>query len=471
MTKQPIGVMGAGWVGLVTAASFADLGHSVVVRDVDPARIEELESGALSIYEPGLDELIRRNRSRLRFTLDAAEVFAATRVVFVCVGTPPTYSGDADLSAVWRLVTELPAGVDDTILVMKSTVPVGTGEAVRAKLDARGLENIVYASNPEFLAEGTALTDFLNPSRIVVGSFAGAGAADVRALYDTLNAPVLETDVPTAEMIKYASNAFLATKISFINEIANVCEDTHADVTVVAEGMGLDPRIGPSFLRAGVGYGGSCFPKDVAALKQVAGNSGYHFQLLNAAIEVNELQKRRLLSKLKWHLGPLRDRTVTLLGVAFKPNTNDIRQAASLVIAARLLAEGARVRAWDPVALQAAGPVLGPEVELCEDLLGSLRGADAAVVVTEWDELGALDLDEARAVMRRPLLIDGRNLFDPDTVRASGFVYEGIGRPSADVDSVSSALAVPERLRFSARAAAQRLRGGEVAGEPNPAGA
>ena len=468
MDKQPIGVMGAGWVGLVTAACFAELGHPVVVRDVDPNRLDMLVSGALPIYEPGLDELVRRNRSRLRFTLDAADVFDAARIVFVCVGTPPTYSGDADLSAVWRLIREIPAGSFDTVLAMKSTVPVGTGRAVRAELDARGLEDVVYVSNPEFLAEGTAVADFRAPSRVVVGSFAGAGAREVARLYEPLGAPLLQTDVPTAEMIKYASNAFLATKISFINEIANVCEDTDADVTVVAEGMGLDPRIGPSFLRAGVGYGGSCFPKDVAALKQVAGNSGYHFQLLTAAIEVNELQKRRVLSKLKWHLGPLRDRTVTLLGLAFKPNTNDMREAASLVLAARLLAEGARVRAWDPVALDVARGMLPPEVDLHEGLLDSLRGADAAVVVTEWDELRLLDLHAARAVMRRAVMVDGRNLFDADAVRRAGFAYEGIGKPSAR--SAPTAGTVPEFLRDSARSAVERLHV-EIAGEPNPAGA
>jgi UDPglucose 6-dehydrogenase len=430
--KPTLGVMGAGWVGLVTAACFAERGHHVVVRDVDSARIRELDTGGLvSIYEPGLAELIAAQRSRVRFTLDALEVFSEARVVFVCVGTPPTYAGDADLSAVWRLVREIPPGVPPTTLVMKSTVPVGTGECVRLELDARGLEHVAYVSTPEFLAEGTAIHDFRHPSRIVVGALDAEHARAVARLYEGLGAPVLTTDVASAEMIKYASNAFLATKISFINEIANVCEETGADVKVVAEGMGLDDRIGPRFLRPGVGYGGSCFPKDIAALKQIAGNSGYHFELLNAVIEVNELQKRRMLTKLKWHLGSLRGKTVALLGLAFKPNTNDVREAASLVLASRLRSEGAHVRAWDPVALDAAKPFLPDDVELSPSLLDALRDADAALIVTEWDELTRVPLDVVRESMRTPLIVDGRNLLDPDRVRAAGIVYEGVGRPSA----------------------------------------
>jgi UDPglucose 6-dehydrogenase len=429
--KPTLGVMGAGWVGLVTAACFAERGHRVIVRDVNAARIQELDGGVLkSIYEPGLAELIAAQRDRLTFTLAAHEVFSEARIVFVCVGTPPTYSGDADLSAVWTLVRELPPDLPQTTLVMKSTVPVGTGKRVRLELDGRGLEQIGYVSNPEFLAEGTAIRDSRHPSRIVIGAFDRERGDAVARLYD-LDAPVLRTDVPSAEMIKYASNAFLATKISFINEIANVCEETGADVEVVAKGMGLDDRIGPRFLRPGVGYGGSCFPKDIAALKQVAGNSGYHFQLLNAVIEVNELQKRRILTKLKWHLGSLRGRTVALLGLAFKPNTNDVRDAASLVLAARLRSEGAHVRAWDPAALETAKPLLPDDVELTPSLADAIRGADAALIVTEWDELAHLPLDLVRSSMRTPLLVDGRNLLDPDVVRAAGILYEGVGRPSA----------------------------------------
>jgi UDPglucose 6-dehydrogenase len=429
---EPIGVLGAGWVGLVTAACFADLGHEVWVRDVDPARIAGLERGDVPIYEPGLAELVAGARGRLHFTLNAADVFGNARLVFVCVGTPPTHSGDADLSAVWHIVDELGSMSQvaaGTTLVMKSTVPVGTGRKARTELDARGLSDIAYVSNPEFLAEGTAVRDFQKPDRVVLGAFDADDADRVAVLYDGLGGEIVRTDVSSAEMIKYASNAFLATKISFINEIANVCEETGADVSVVARGMGLDPRIGPHFLRPGLGFGGSCFPKDVAALKQLAGNSGYHFQLLTSVIEVNELQKRRVVGKLTKHLGPLRGKTIALLGLAFKPDTNDMRQASSLVLAARLLSEGAHVRGWDPVAVDEARPLL-QGVELFEDLIEALTGVDAAVIVTEWQQVRTFPYDEAGRVMKTAVLIDGRNVLDPDEARRALFVYESIGRPS-----------------------------------------
>jgi UDPglucose 6-dehydrogenase len=439
--SEPIGVMGAGWVGLVTAACFADLGHEVIVRDVEASRIAELEAGRVPIHEPGLAKVLDRNRNRLRFTTSSAEVFDRTALAFVCVGTPPTYAGDADLSAVWHVVDEVPDSKDGLVLVMKSTVPPGTGERVRAWLDARGLSHVGYVSNPEFLAEGTAVADFMRPDRIVLGSFRREQGDRVATLYKKLAAPVVRTDVTSAEMIKYASNAFLATKISFINEIANVCEEVGADVKLVADGMGLDQRIGPHFLRAGIGYGGSCFPKDVAALKQLAGNSGYHFQLLTSVIEVNELQKRRVVGKLRKHLGSLRDRTVALLGLAFKPNTNDVREASSLVLAQRLLAEEAQVRAWDPVAIEDARPHLAG-VQLCEDLLEAVTGADAAVIVTEWSELEAFPSPEVRAAMNSPLIVDGRNFLDPEAVRRAGFVYEGIGQPSLPAEGQLAPLTV-----------------------------
>ena len=424
-------MIGAGWVGLVTAACFADLGHDVVVRDIVPERVADLQAGRVPIHEPGLPELLAQARDRLRFTLAMADLFAAARVAFVCVGTPPTYSGDADLSAVWHVLDELPDVDERALLVMKSTVPVGTGEKVRAALDARGLAHVGYASNPEFLAEGTAVRDFQAPDRIVIGAFAESDADRVAALYAPIQAPIVRVDVASAEMIKLASNAFLATRISFINEIANVCEVTGADVEQVARGMGLDHRLGPHFLRAGIGFGGSCFPKDVQALKQLAGNSGYHFQLLNAVIEVNELQKRRVVGKLAKHLGELRGKTIALLGLSFKPNTNDMREASSLVLAARLLAEGATVRGWDPVSLEEAQALM-QGVELCETVLAAVTGADAAVVVTEWPELRGLASSEVRAAMRNPLIVDGRNLLDPEEARAAGFTYEGIGRAGND---------------------------------------
>ena len=430
--KPKIGIFGAGWVGLVTGACFAELGHEVVVRDVVPERIEALQAGRVPLHEPGLEELLERNRERLSFTLEVDDVVDAP-VLFVCVGTPPTYSGDADLTAVWSVVDQLPPLEERALLVMKSTVPVGTGEKVRAALDARGLAHVGYVSNPEFLAEGRAVRDFLNPDRIVVGAFAEEDGAAVEALYAGIEAPVVRTDVASAEMIKLAANAFLMTRISFINEIANVCEAVGADVVEVARGVGLDHRLGPHFLRAGIGYGGSCFPKDSLALKQLASNSGYHFQLLAAVIEVNELQKRRVIQKLQKHLGKLRGKKIALLGLAFKAGTDDMREAPSLVLASRLLAEGAEVRAWDPVAQP--GELIKGAV-LHDTVAGAVRDADAAVIVTEWDELRGLASKEVRDTMARPLIIDGRNLLDPAVVRAAGFAYEGIGRPSSPFEGL-----------------------------------
>ena len=426
-TKPRIGIFGAGWVGLVTGACFAELGHEVVVRDVLPERIEALQAGRMPLHEPGLAELVERNHERLTFTLELGEVVSAP-IMFVCVGTPPTYSGDADLSAVWTVVDQLPALEERAILVMKSTVPVGTGDKVRAALDARGLAHVGYVSNPEFLSEGSAVDDFMRPNRVVVGAFTEADAATLASLYERLGTTIVQADVASAEMIKLAANAFLMTRISFINEIANVCEATGADVVKVAEGVGLDHRLGPHFLRAGIGWGGSCFPKDGVALKQLASNSGYHFQLLNAVIEVNELQKRRVVGKLEKHLGKLRGKTVALLGLAFKPNTDDLREAPSLVLASRLLAEGAEVRAWDPVA-DASRLLQG--VTFCDSVLDAVADVDAAVIVTEWDELRALASEEVRQAMRRPLIVDGRNLLDPEQARAAGFTYEGIGRAAS----------------------------------------
>jgi UDPglucose 6-dehydrogenase len=444
--KEPLGVIGAGWVGLVTAACFADLGHDVVVRDVVPERIADLEAGRVPIYEPGLSELLAANRERIHYTLELSDVFADARIAFVCVDTPPTRSGDADLSRVWRVVAELPEGQEQIILVMKSTVPVGTGARVRERLNRSGRGHVRYVSNPEFLAEGSGLRDFNNPDRVVVGSFADKEGDAVASLFEFVDAPVLRCDVASAEMIKMASNAFLATRISFINEIANVCEVTGADVESVAQGVGLDHRLGPHFLRAGIGYGGSCFPKDTSALKQLAANSGYHFQLLAAVIEVNELQKRRVIWKLETHLKPLRGKTVALLGLAFKPKTNDMREAPSLVLASRLIAEGAEVRGWDPIAYEAAKGVL-EDVDLKETYLDAVRGADAAVIVTEWDELKGLLDPEVAAVMRTPLLVDGRNLLDPDEARAAGFTYESIGRASQEVEGSDVAEAVEPELQ------------------------
>ncbi|MHB9149907.1 MAG: UDP-glucose dehydrogenase family protein [Thermoleophilia bacterium] len=425
-------IIGAGYVGLVTAACMAELGHQVIGLDIDPERVRLLNAGEVPIFEPGLAELIAANRTRLSFTTDAAEAHAAGEFFFLCVDTPPTHSGDADLTRIWQAIESMPISDGDRVFVTKSTVPVGTGASVRAELARRGFERLRYCSNPEFLREGTAIHDFMHPDRVVVGSDDPQVCARVAALYEGLQTTVVMTNVASAEMIKYASNAFLATKISFINEIANVCEVTGADVRTVAHGMGLDSRIGPHFLQAGIGYGGSCFPKDVSALKQLAGNSGYHFQLLTAVLEVNELQKRRVIGKLKRHLGnELHGLRVALLGLAFKPNTDDIREASAIVLAGRLLAEGVEVVAYDPVAMENARSLL-PSIEYVASPQEALRGADACVLVTEWAEFVRLDWAEARDAMRRPLIIDGRNALDGKALVNLGFTYEGIGIVSAD---------------------------------------
>jgi UDPglucose 6-dehydrogenase len=434
-----IGIFGAGYVGLVTGTCFADLGHEVVIRDIVPARVEALRAGKVPIYEPGLEELIVKNASRLSFTTEIAEVVEGADVLFVCVGTPPTHSGDADLSAVWKVVDELPREGRRVVLVMKSTVPVGTGAKVRAALDERGLTHVGYVSNPEFLAEGSALSDFRNPDRVVIGAYEAADGDVVERLHEGIDTTFVRADVASAEMVKLAANAALAVRISFINEIANVCELTGADVKTVAEGVGLDHRLGKYFLRAGIGFGGSCFPKDISALKQLAGNAGYHFQLLAAVIEVNELQKRRVIGKLQKHLGTVRDKRVALLGLAFKPNTDDMREAPSLVLSARLLAEGADVRVWDPVVSDAGHLPHG--VKVCDSILAAVEGADAAVIVTEWDELRSLASPEVLERMRNPLIIDGRNLLDPAAARAAGFTYEGIGRAVGPIAPVTDSVA------------------------------
>jgi UDPglucose 6-dehydrogenase len=430
---EAVGVIGVGWVGLVTAACFAELGHKVIARDILPEKVEALSRGDVTIHEPGLTEMIQRNLERITFTTSMDELLDGARLLFTCVDTPPTYSGDADLSRVRSVVAELDAD-SDHVLVMKSTVPAGTGQSIR-----RDLPGLAYVSCPEFLKEGTAVADFMHPDRVVVGADPGfEEAADaVAALYEPLDGEILRTDVASAEMIKLASNAFLATKISFINEIANVCEEVGADVGEVARGMGADSRIGSSFLRAGIGYGGSCFPKDVSALKMLAGNTGYHFQLLTSVIEVNELQKRRVVGKLEKHLGSLIGKRVALLGLAFKPDTDDMREASSLVLAARLQGEGAEVVAYDPVAIERASEML-TTVEMADSAMAALDGADAAVLVTEWSEFRDLDWKAAAEAMAHPLIVDGRNFLDPAAMAAVGFEYEGIGRkPRAAASKVS----------------------------------
>jgi UDPglucose 6-dehydrogenase len=424
--REPIGVIGTGYVGLVTAAGFAELGSDVYCVDIDAAKIERLRAGEVPIYEPGLEELLARNAERLHFSTDIGDALENARLLFVAVGTPPTYSGDADLSAVHAVAGAIPTSSDHA-LVMKSTVPCGTGASLLRVFGERGNGALAYVSCPEFLKEGSAIKDFMHPDRVVVGDSGGWAGDAVVELYAPLGAPLVRTDIASAEMVKLASNAFLATKISFINEIANVCEETGADVVEVARGMGLDDRIGSKFLQAGIGFGGSCFPKDVDALKQLAGNSGYHFQLLTAVIEVNELQKRRVIGKLQKHLGALAGKRIALLGLAFKPNTDDMREASSLVLSARLNADGASVCAFDPVAEDQARKLVAG-IDFADSPLDAARDADAIVLVTEWREFLELDFAQVADAMSGRLVIDGRNALDPAAVRAAGLIYEGIGR-------------------------------------------
>ena len=427
--RQPIGVIGTGYVGLVTAAGFAELGSDVWCVDIDADKIARLRAGEVPIYEPGLEEMLARNAQRLHFSTSLSDALEHARLLFVAVGTPPTYSGDADLSAVNAVIDAIPAS-NDHALVMKSTVPSGTGASVRRVFEDQGKDGLAYVSCPEFLKEGSAIRDFMHPDRVVVGDVGDWAGDAVVELYAPLDAELVRTDIASAEMVKLASNAFLATKISFINEIANVCEETGADVVEVARGMGLDDRIGPKFLQAGIGFGGSCFPKDVDALKQLAGNSGYHFQLLTSVIEVNELQKRRVIGKLQKHLGGLVGKRVALFGLAFKPNTDDMREASSLVLSARLNADGADVVAYDPVAEEQARKLVSG-IDFAASPLQAAADADAVVLVTEWPEFLQLDWAQVAATMRGSLVIDGRNALDADALRAAGLVYEGVGRGGA----------------------------------------
>jgi UDPglucose 6-dehydrogenase len=417
---------------LVTAAGFADLGNRVTALDINEERVRNLRQGILPIYEPGLEEFVRRNvqAGRLTFTASYAQALEQAEFAFIAVGTPEGVDGDADLRHV-RAAAESIAGAMSRplIVVNKSTVPVGTGdwvaEIIRSRL-ARPLDFSVV-SCPEFLREGSALADFLNPSRTVLGSMDRDAAEKVAQLHIPLRAPIMITDLRTAEMIKYASNAFLATKISFINEIANVCEALGADVKEVATGMGYDPRIGRQFLEAGIGYGGSCFPKDVKALARMASLQGRNPQLLQAVMDTNEDRLRMLVEHVESLLGAVEQKEIGLLGLAFKPNTDDIREAPALKVAAMLMKRGARVRAYDPAAMEGAARAL-PGVRMHPDPYALADGADALVVVTDWNEFKQLDLPRIRKLMRTPNLIDGRNIYEPEEMNALGFHYRGIGR-------------------------------------------
>jgi UDPglucose 6-dehydrogenase len=432
-----IAVLGTNYVGLVTAACLAQLGHTVIGIDIDPLKVARLERGQLPIYEPGLEGLVleQLGAGRLRFTLDYAETVPRAAFAFICVGTPSGPDGNADMSQV-RAATEslarhVLAGAH-LVVINKSTVPVGSGQWMQTLLDARGRRsgaNFSVVSNPEFLREGSAVSDFQHPDRIVLGGSDPAALESVAMLYSGLRAtpPIVRTDLHTAEMIKYASNAFLASKISFINEMAAICDQLGADVTDVALGMGLDQRIGPDFLAAGVGYGGSCFPKDVLALERMATQAGTEPRVLRAVIETNRQARDAVIAEIRAALGTLHNRRVGILGLAFKSDTDDVRESPALDIARTLLAEGARVSAYDPVATRSATLAL-PQLDLREDAYAVAEGAEVLLLLTGWPEFQHLDFVRVRASMRRPLLFDGRNVLDPAAMRALGFRYRGIGR-------------------------------------------
>jgi UDPglucose 6-dehydrogenase len=425
-----VAIVGGGYVGLTTAACLADLGNEVVVVDIDEAKVASLRRHRIHFYEPGLQEVVERNArgGRLTFTTSYQEAIPGAEYAFLAVATPEGEGGQADVSAVEKAALSIGEVMDGPLVIVnKSTVPIGTGDLVSSLVAQRTDHEARVASNPEFLREGSALQDFMNPDRVVIGAHDRSVAEQVAKLYEPLDAPILITDIYTAEMIKYASNAFLATRISFINEIARIAERVGADVKVVADGMGLDRRIGPSFLEAGIGYGGSCFPKDVKALAAIAERYDYHPELLTAVMEINRDQRGLVVSKLNECLGSLADKSVGLLGLAFKPNTDDMREAPSLDIARVLLALGAEVRAYDPAAVEKARGIL-PEIQYQADAYATARGADALVVVTEWNEFRQLDLARVKGLMKNPVLVDGRNIYDPVRMRALGFTYRGIGR-------------------------------------------
>jgi len=432
-----ISVIGTGYVGLVTGACFAEFGVNVTCMDNDAGRIERLEKGDVPFYEPGINELVTKGikEQRLSFTTDIEKAVDKALVIFIAVGTPPRADGSADLS----FVEEVGKGIARHMtgykaIVTKSTVPVGTGERLRQVITSHQKSSIRFdiVSNPEFLREGSAIEDFMRPNRVVIGADSDQAVAIMKDLYRPLyliETPIVVTDVPTAELIKYASNAFLATKISFINEIANLCERVGADVQMVAKGMGLDHRIGSKFLHAGPGFGGSCFPKDLAALIQSGERHGNPMQIASAASEVNEHQRKRMIEKISEAAGGLKGKTFAMLGLSFKPNTNDLRESPALAIGKQLMAEGATVRAYDPAALDEACRIL-PGLQACRDSYDAAEGADALILMTEWNQFRTMDFERLKGLMKKPVLLDLRNVYDSDRVAGHGFRHISVGRPA-----------------------------------------
>jgi len=431
---KQICVVGVGYVGLVTGACFADLGNRVVALDVDEKRIDNLKKGIMPIYEPGLDELVKRNvaAGRLTFSTSYAEALKGSEFAFIAVGTPSGVNGEADLQYVAAAAESIARNMTSPLVIInKSTVPIGTGDWVADVVKSAQPREIAFSvvSCPEFLREGSAIGDFMSPHRTVIGSLHREAAEKVAQLHLPLRAPIVITDLRTAEMIKYASNAFLATKISFMNELADLCESVGADVKEVAAGMGYDARIGHHFLDAGLGWGGSCFPKDVKALAYMAKERGLAPRILDSVTEVNYSRRIAAVSQLSDMLGGLKGKTIGMLGLAFKPNTDDMREAPSIDIAERLAEAGAKVRAYDPVAMEVARPIL-PAVHMFKDPYEMAAGCDGLMVITEWNEFKQLDLDQLKSLLKQPVVFDGRNIYDPALMKEKGFNYRAVGRGS-----------------------------------------
>ncbi len=425
-----IAVVGTGYVGLVAGTCFADLGNNVVCIDNNNEKIDLLNKGGVPIYEPGLKGLIEKNvkAGRLKFSTDLKKSIQKSKVVFIAVGTPSKKDGSADLKYVEMVAEEIGKAMnDEKIIVNKSTVPVGTGNLVENIVKKHYSEKFHVVSNPEFLREGNAIKDFLEPDRVVIGNADKKAAETMEQLYKPLNCEILFTDVKSAELIKYASNTFLATKISFINEVANFCDKVGADVSMVAKGMGLDERIGEHFLNAGAGYGGSCFPKDVKELISVGKRQNYNFKIAEAVENVNMEQKKVLIKKAKKMLGSLKGKTIGLLGLAFKPNTDDMREAPALVIIKELIEQGAKVKAFDPIAMKNTEKLV-KKIEFAENAYDAIKDCDALMLVTEWNDFKEIDFKRVKTLLKQPIIIDGRNIYSREKLEKMGFKYTGIGK-------------------------------------------
>jgi len=425
-------VIGTGYVGLVTGICLADIGNNVMCVDIDKEKIEKLKKGIIPIYEPGLEDMIKRNvsKKRISFITDISKGVGNSEIIFIAVGTPSKRNGEADLSYVESVARSVAKAMDGyRVIIEKSTVPVHTGQWVRRTVESNNVHEVDFdvVSNPEFLREGSAISDFMHPDRIVIGVETEKARKIMAKLYQPLNAPIVVTDIKSAEIIKHASNSYLALKISYINSIANICEQVGADVEKVAEGMGLDKRIGKSFLRAGIGYGGSCFPKDVSAFIKIAEEAGYDFEMLKSVEGVNRMQKEDLVRKIKKEMWVVNNKTVGILGLSFKPNTDDMREAPSIYIINKLQQEGAKIKAYDPVAGSKAKEIL-KNVQYCDDPYCAAEGSDALVIITDWPEFNKLNFKKIKSLLNQPVIIDGRNIYDPEAMKKLGFVYKSIGR-------------------------------------------